>query len=149
MDTTHNPNSRSFSPPDSKVLAQALDSALDAASGPDPCGHRIARVVCTVLAAAVRDALTDFDPDGAFDAVALELMLNRYGDATTSGRFWRADGTESAITDPVWLFDVGEWTPYLTGASSSTWRELCSPLASPEASVSRCRLDLLRAARLQ
>ncbi|MFJ1757622.1 hypothetical protein [Kitasatospora sp. NPDC088134] len=143
------PAGQSYARPDAAEVARALDAADAARSSDDPSGHRAARTACAILAAAVWDELTGFDPEAPFDAVGLELVLNAFGDVMTTGQLWRADGSEFAIVDGVWLHDVCDWTSLLTGDNASTWSPLCSPLPSLAPGASRFRLDLVRAARAE
>jgi hypothetical protein len=136
----------SYQLPHPATLAAAVDTAetqRDAAPG----YH--ARVMCTVTAAAVRDALTDFAPGAAFDAVALELVHHDggVGGISATGTYWTAAGERQRITDSSHLDGLAEWTCELNSLNRSGWQPLCAP-AGGNATGRIFRLDLVRAAEL-
>ncbi|MFJ5926611.1 hypothetical protein ACIQF6_28810 [Kitasatospora sp. NPDC092948] len=147
MPLPHSPAGQSYARPNAAEVAWALDAADAARSDGALGGHRAARTACAILAAAVWDELTGFDPQVPFDAVGLELVLDAFGEVMTTGHLWRADGSEFAIVDGVWLHDVCEWTSLLTDDNASAWSPLCSPLPPLAPGLSRFRLDLVRAAQ--
>lgn len=138
-------------------LPDDLTAALDAArehgeTEEGEASPQLARVICTVLAAAVRDILTDFDHALPFDAVGLALYVHdRSGMVSVpAGTYWTASGQVRHIEDATALYGLSEWTDYLSvGNFAGGWGPLCTavnPGADPAATV--YRLDLTAAAHL-
>ncbi|MFJ4343032.1 hypothetical protein [Streptomyces sp. NPDC088915] len=131
---------------DSSALIQAVDEARDRVRRAEA---RMTRVACALIAASVRDILTDYDPDPAapFDAVAFRLTVNPYRRVVTDGTYWTASGEERRITDHLDLFGLGEWVSELDGHNRDVWEPLCQD-DGREDGLKRYRLDLAQAAAL-
>jgi hypothetical protein len=120
-----------------------MESALGRAAQADA---DLARAACLIIAAAVRDLLTDHDHEAPFDAVELELTLHP-GCVTTDGTYWTAAGEQRQIDDQHGLYETGEWTSYLTENNRVGWEPLCRRTGS-DGQATVYRLDLIRAAEL-
>ncbi|MFI8944164.1 hypothetical protein [Streptomyces syringium] len=137
-----------------QAIEQARCEARAAEAHPDSetraaARRHLAHVMCTVTAAAVRDILTDYhaDADAPFDAVALDLTLNRYGFVEAPGSYWTASGDRRRITDPMQLFNLTEWTDELDKDNRGGWEPLCE-VTGRTSEGTHYRLDLIRAAQL-
>ncbi|MFF1738005.1 hypothetical protein [Streptomyces sp. NPDC058247] len=110
---------------------------------------RLARVACALIAASVRDILTDHHPDPAvpFDARTLRLTVNRHRRVVTDGTYWTAAGEERRLTDPMAVLGLTEWTAELDAHNGDVWEPLCQHEAT-EGSLEHYRLDLVQAAVL-
>lgn len=137
---------QSYQTPDSETLEDALDAAYDQ----DPDGPRYARLLCTVLAVAVRGILTDYEPDAPFDAVALALHVNEHGDVCAlDGVYWTADGKLHRIEDGQARDALTEPTFHLnTGNHKDGWGPLCTRIDLFSEPGETYRLDLVAAAAL-
>ncbi|WP_328925550.1 hypothetical protein OG429_13430 [Streptomyces sp. NBC_00190] len=108
----------------------------------------VARSICLLLAATVRDLLTDCDHDAAFDATGLELVLNRTTEvATATGFYWTSGGQYAEFTGTWDIFHLRNWSSGLTSHNRETWAQLCEVLGEDD-EYARYRLDLTRAAAL-
>ncbi|MEY2233135.1 hypothetical protein [Streptomyces sp. BF23-19] len=133
----------SYQLPDDRHLAQALDRA----EAPDAQADDIARIMCLLLAATVRDILTDHEYPAAFDAVGLELHATADGTVRTTGAYWVGDGTRREFEEPGAEYHLDAWACELDNANRDTWAPLCE-LLSDDSGTARYRLDLIRAAAL-
>ena len=120
-----------------QLLADATQREADTRTG---------RVMCHIIAAGVRDILTDNDPDpeAPFDAVLAELISYPSGFVQLSGAYWTAAGERGEL-DPHALFELNEWAGYLDEANKHVWQPLCE-LISDQDGRAVYRLDLVRAA---
>ncbi|WP_406738591.1 hypothetical protein OG365_24550 [Streptomyces sp. NBC_00853] len=135
---------QSYQLPDGLHLAQALDRA----EAPDAPAADIARSMCLLLAATVRDILTDHDHDAAFDATDLELLFTlANGTVNASGSYWTGDGTCREFAGTEDTYDLNGWAHSLDETNRETWASLCEVLGENGHTV-RYRLDLTRAAAL-
>ncbi|MET9318791.1 hypothetical protein ABZX75_01115 [Streptomyces sp. NPDC003038] len=140
---THNPG-QSYQLPDGLHLAQALDRA----EAPGAQAADIARSMCLLLAATVRDILTDHDHDAAFDATGLELLFTLDNSTVkASGFYWTGDDTRLEFTGPEDTYHLDGWTSELDETNRETWSSLCEVLSDDGHTV-RYRLDLTRAVSL-
>ncbi|MCM2388815.1 hypothetical protein [Streptomyces albipurpureus] len=127
--------------PEPGELTIAIDHAQAQLATAD--AHR-ARIACTVIAAAVRDILTDFDHDAEFDAAGLALRVGEYGCAAVPlGTYWTATDEVHHIEDPDALDGLSEWVSHLNWDNRAGWQPLCIAI-----SRGYYRLDLARAAQL-
>ncbi|MGW6462038.1 hypothetical protein ACWF94_39950 [Streptomyces sp. NPDC055078] len=127
--------------PGPRELVNAIDTAQARLAAAD--AHR-ARVACTVIAAAVRDILTDFDHDAEFDATGLALLVGEHrGAVIPRGTYWTASDEVRHIEDPHAQDGLSEWVSHLNGDNRAGWEPLCTVL-----SRGYYRLDLARAAQL-
>ncbi|MFI5545867.1 hypothetical protein ACIA6E_19085 [Streptomyces sp. NPDC051815] len=133
----------SYQLPDDRHLAQALDRA----EAPDAQADDVARIMCLLLAATVRDILTGHEYPAAFDAVGLELVCTADGTVRTTGAYWVGDGTRREFEEPGSEYHLDAWACELDNANRDTWAALCE-LLSDDGGAARYRLDLIRAAAL-
>ncbi|WP_331756618.1 hypothetical protein [Streptomyces sp. NBC_01568] len=140
---THQPTAaQSYTLPDSLTLAEAADRTE--AHGAAPAD--VARAVCLLLAATVRDLLTGDDHDAKFDAVGLELLRNHVlGTMTATGYYWTADGGRRQFEEACASYELTGWSCDLTDENRDAWEALCTVLDGDDLST-RYRLDLPRAA---
>ncbi|MEV4042848.1 hypothetical protein [Streptomyces sp. NPDC049744] len=131
---------------DPSNLTQAVDEARDRVHRAEA---RMARVACALIAASVRDILTDYDPDptAPFDAVTFRLTVNQHQRVITDGTYWTASGEERRITDHLDLFGLAEWTTELDYYNRAVWEPLCQ-YEGKEPGARHYRLDLAQAAVL-
>ncbi|WP_406050980.1 hypothetical protein OG280_26365 [Streptomyces virginiae] len=140
---TPNPG-QSYQLPDGLHLAQALDRA----EAPDAEAADIARSMCLLLAATVRDILTDHDHDAGFDATGLELLFTAAnGTVNAPGSYWTGDGTHREFEGTEDTYHLDGWAHALDETNRDTWASLCEVLDDNGHTV-RYRLDLTRAAGL-
>ncbi|MFD8903059.1 hypothetical protein [Streptomyces ardesiacus] len=144
-------SSRAYQLPATGDLATLVDEALE-----DTCASdtRLAKVTCVVIAAAVRDILTGHEPDGAFDAVRLELIEGMDHELFPSGRYWTAAGEPRTFTEAVGeveagnaVHDLSERTMYLNDRTRDVWYDLCTELEDRDGRPAYA-LDLVQAAAL-
>lgn len=122
-----------------QLLADATQREADTRTG---------RVMCHIIAAGVRDILTDNDPDpqAPFDAVLAELVWYPSGGVVhLSGAYWTAAGTRGDL-DPHSVYELNEWAEYLGENNAHVWQPLCE-LISDDGDTAVYRFDLVRAAR--
>lgn len=132
---------QSYKIPEANVLSAAVKDAVSR-EDEDPF---TARVMCLVLAAAVRDILTQNDPSAPFDAVGLGLSENKYGTVTMAGgTYWTSTG-EARIDDEFDQEALQEWADYLTEANRAGWQPLCTVVERADERTIY-RLDLVAAA---
>lgn len=117
--------------------------------------EQLGRAMLVATAAAVRDILTDHQPDAPFDASAVELVEGEDGSLFPTGRYWTLGGVERTFADTVGLADAGngihgmsEWTAYLDDDNRNVWGPLCTELPERDRRPAWA-LDLLRAASIQ
>ncbi|MGR3938438.1 hypothetical protein [Streptomyces sp. BRA346] len=110
--------------------------------------NRLARVMCTHLAAAVCDILTGSTFQGPFDARWLELAFFPSGSVAVSGRYWTHAGECRDLNDVGDTYGMGEWADELGAWNFGGWRPLCTIRAVQEDGVFIYGLDLVRAAEL-
>ncbi|GHH54954.1 hypothetical protein [Streptomyces candidus] len=132
---------------DDSTLTLALDDAHERLQRAE---DRLARIACAHIAAAVRDILTDHDPDAPFDAAHLRLIRQR-GTAhvlSTDGTYWTTSGEQRRI-EPSDLTDDGllGWTNQLHEGNRPVWLPLCKH-EGPIGEAVGYRLDLTQAAHL-
>ncbi|WP_030236842.1 hypothetical protein [Streptomyces sp. NRRL S-350] len=120
--------------PDGEAIGAAVDAVLIEEQGDR---QRLGRVMLVVLAAAVRDILTNCEPGAGFDAAHAELVQGADGELSLTGRYWTGGWEELTFaTTPgvedaeVGLHDVTEWTQYLDESTAPTWRPVCTALPS-------------------
>ncbi|MBD2829863.1 hypothetical protein ID875_20995 [Streptomyces globisporus] len=138
------PYAYAFDPDD---LAQATNEARDRVHRAQA---RMARVTCALIAASVRDVLTDNDPDptAPFDAAHLRLHLYPSGRVGTDGTYWTIGGKRRRL-DMLDLFDLIHWTQLLNTANRQGWEPLCAEEEDhAHHDLTSFRLDLARAAAL-
>ncbi|MEW1804203.1 hypothetical protein ACIGO7_07870 [Streptomyces virginiae] len=133
----------SYQLPDDRHLAQALDRA----EAPDAKADDVARIMCLLLAAEVRDILTDHQYPAPFDATGLELLCTADGTVRASGAYWTGDGTRREFEEAGAEYHLGAWACELDNTNRDTWSPLCEPLGD-NGHTARYRLDLIRAAAL-
>ncbi|MGD9486056.1 hypothetical protein WDH52_22890 [Streptomyces sp. TRM70308] len=125
-------------------LFDALDEAHERIGRAE---DRLARIVCTGIAAAVRDALASTGPDAsAFDATHLRLLRHPGEPLGTNGTYWTAAGEERRLKMP----DLGPlvgWVQQLTDRTRHVWGPLCEE-DGLVGQASGYRLDLAQAAHL-
>jgi len=138
--------------PDPATLAAAVDRVF---SDEEEGSPRLARVMCTVAAAAVRDILTGYDHDRPFDAAGLALDLYPSGSVRAPGCYWTAAGEEkrlaagwSQVDAQGAVFDLNEWVMQLSRENRAGWEPLCERVSTETDGTVRYRLDLARAAVL-
>jgi hypothetical protein len=131
---------------DPRNLTLAVDEARDRVHRAE---ERMARVACALIAASVRDLLTDYDPDPAapFDAQTFRLTVNPHQRVVTDGTYWTASGEERRITDTFDLFGLAEWTTELDYYNRAVWEPLCR-VEEKEGESTHYRLNLAQAAVL-
>jgi hypothetical protein len=131
---------------DPRNLTLAVDEARDRVHRAE---ERMARVACALIAASVRDILTDYDPDPAapFDAQTFRLTVNPHQRVVTDGTYWTASGEERRITDTFDLFGLAEWTTELDYYNRAVWEPLCR-VEEKEGESTHYRLNLAQAAVL-
>lgn len=122
---------------DAERRAEELWSLSESGTGDDEA----ARIMCLMLAAALRDILTDHDHVAAFDATGLELDF-RHGAGTATGVYWTASGHTRRIADPVDVGDLDYRSWQLRFDNRGGWEPLCTPTGRHNV----YRLDLPRAA---
>ncbi|WP_327413843.1 hypothetical protein [Streptomyces sp. NBC_01233] len=131
---------QSYQLPDGLHLAQALDRA----EAPDAPAADIARSMCLLLAATVRDILTDHD----HNATGLELLFSLANSTVNaSGSYWTGDGTRREFAGTEDTYHLNGWAHSLDETNRDTWASLCEVLGENGHTV-RYRLDLTRAAAL-
>ncbi|WP_327267161.1 hypothetical protein OG444_40230 (plasmid) [Streptomyces sp. NBC_01232] len=133
---------QSYTLPDSLTLAEAADRADDCSTD----SAAVARAVCLLLAATVRDLLTKGDHDAGFDATGLELLRHHVlGTMTATGYYWTADGGRHQFEEANASYDLTGWSCDLTDKNQDAWEPLCTALDGDDLGT-RYRLDLPRAA---
>ncbi|MER7688742.1 hypothetical protein [Streptomyces sp. NPDC097610] len=102
--------------------------------------------MCHIIAAGVRDILTDSDPapEAPFDAVLVELVQYPSGTVQLTGTYWTADLTPRQL-DMHAVHDLNEWAAHLNDDNGHVWKPLCE-LISDENDTAVYRFDLVRAA---
>ncbi|MFE6186479.1 hypothetical protein ACFQ6U_18850 [Streptomyces sp. NPDC056465] len=143
----------SYSIPDGAVERAALHDAIH---NTHQASQRLARGVIVVIAAAVRDILTNNHPGAPFDAVYAELREARDGSLWATGRYWTKNGedrtfaTTEGVEDPdMATYGMNEWVPYLDGSNYDTWGPFVTELPVDPSRLGRSyRFDLARAAVL-
>ncbi|THA38105.1 hypothetical protein [Streptomyces sp. A1547] len=133
----------SYQLPDDSHLAQVLDRA----EAPNAKADDVARIMCLLLAAEVRDILTGHEYPAPFDATGLELLCTAEGAVRTSGAYWTGDGTRREFEEAGAEYHLDAWACELDDTNRDTWSLLCELLSDDGATV-RYRLDLTRAATL-
>ncbi|MDX3345921.1 hypothetical protein PV387_03575 [Streptomyces sp. ME02-6987-2C] len=145
------PSSPAYQLPATGDLAALVDEALEGTRASDA---RLAKVMCVVTAAAVRDILTGNEPDGPFDAVRLELTEGMDAELFPTGRYWTAAGEPRTFTEAIGETDPGnavhdltEWTTNLNDRTRHVWYNLCTELDDRNDRPAYA-LDLIAAARV-
>ncbi|MFJ3366424.1 hypothetical protein [Streptomyces anthocyanicus] len=120
------------------MLAEATQREADTRTG---------RVMCHIIAAGVRDILTDHDDDPAapFGAVLVEVVQYPSGTVQLTGTYWTADRSAGQL-DPWSVHELNEWAAHLDDDNGHVWKPLCE-LISDENDTAVYRFDLVRAAR--
>ncbi|GGX36397.1 hypothetical protein [Streptomyces chryseus] len=142
MDNT--PPNAAYTLPDPATLVEEIELAelfLQAAA------NNRARVRCVVIAAGVRDLLTDHQHDRGFDAVALELIHAPRSPVIAPGTYWTAAGERREIADDSGLWELHEHISELDAANAEGWQPLCTRIGISEDGT-HYRLDLIKAAKL-
>lgn len=136
----------SYLPPTTAALRHAVTTA-DTLRESAPAAN--ARMVCTVIAAAVRDILTNDTPGARFDAAALELVLDEgTGGVHATGTYWTVNGEQRRITEQDDVDGLAEWTRELNSLNRSGWQPLCESEPRRGTAGRPFRLNLMRAAQL-
>lgn len=125
---------------DESALTLALDEAHERIQRAE---HRLARITCAHIAAAIREDLTDGAPDTPFDAAHVRLIQQQGRTSlSTDGTYWTASGEERRI-EPSDLMDILlGLTDQLHGGNAHVWEPLCHQ------DPTGYRLDLKQAAQL-
>ncbi|MFE4263427.1 hypothetical protein [Streptomyces sp. NPDC056883] len=132
---------QSYTLPAALALAEAGDRAEQYET--DQAGA--ARAACLLLAATVRDLLTDCDHDAPFDATGLELRLNPGpGTVSATGYYWTADGERREFQGADDVYHLQGWAHFLTTDNQDTWEQLCA-VQDGGTHTTWYRLDLIRA----
>ncbi|WP_327258213.1 hypothetical protein [Streptomyces sp. NBC_01244] len=139
--TTQHTAAQSYTLPAALALAEAGDRAEQYESDQAAA----ARAACLLLAATVRDLLTDCDHDAPFDATALELRLNPGpGTVSATGFYWTTEGERQEFQGAEDRYHLQGWAHYLTTDNQDTWEQLCT-VTDGGTHATRYRLDLIRA----
>ncbi|MEU5900371.1 hypothetical protein [Streptomyces venezuelae] len=125
---------------DDSTLALALDDAHERIQRAE---DRLARVACAYIAEAVRDVLTDGDPDAPFDAARLRLVRQQGRTSLcTDGTYWTTSGEERRFDSTELMDSLAGLTDQLHDGNAPVWTPLCQQDATGY------RLDLTQAAQL-
>lgn len=148
--TNQTPTGPAYQLPDGHELGTAAHEALQNHFN---AVERLGRVMAVVTAAAVRDILTDGDPDAPFDATHAELAEGEDGCLYATGRYWKADGTQTSFTATLGasaadgVFEMNEWVPYLMDENRKVWCALVEEMPDQDGNPA-FRIDLAKAGSL-